>query len=210
MPISLQEKPERRNLFSMLKALAREMNHDKYMLMEFLGPIVDGCRAALSVSVEKAQVMHQLSEAEFEAYMESTEQSFQDITIGFKAEDIDESHSLVFDSGEAYAFEDCAEPDVVLAGPEKVFMSLLDADSDVSPIDELGDGFRIVGNDSSSIIEGLGILCFTPLLRVARSGVDPSSLLSEDADSIILAAASDLVNKLVKRWIDVQTASGGE
>ncbi len=194
----------------MLKSLAREMNHDKYMLMEFLGPIVDGCRAALSVSVEKAQVMHQLSEEEFEAYMESTEQSFQDITICFKAEDIDESHSLVFDSGEAYAFEDCAEPDVVLAGPEKVFMSLLDADSDVSPIDELGDGFRIVGNESSNVIEGLGILCFTPLLRVARSGVDPSSLLSEDADSVILAAASDLVSKIVKRWIDVQMDSGRE
>jgi hypothetical protein len=194
----------------MLKLLAREMNHDKYMLMEFLGPIVDGCRAALSVSVEKAQVMHQLSEEEFEAYMDSTEQSFKDITICFRAEDIDESHSLVFDSGEAYAFEDCAEPDVVLAGPERLLMSLLDADSDVSPIDELGNGLMIVGNESSSIVEGLGVLCFTPLLRVARSGVDPSSLLSEDADSVILAAASDLVSKIVKRWIDVQTAADCE
>jgi hypothetical protein len=173
------------------------------MLLEYLGPIVDGCRAALNVSVDKAKALHQLSDAEIDNYMETTEQSFLNLTICFKVKDSDDAYSLVFDKGEAYAFDECVEPDVAFEGSESLLMEMLDADAHVSPIDELGVSYGVSGNDSSNVVESLGVLCFTPLLRVARSGVDPSSLLSENADSIILATASDLVTKIVQKWIDV-------
>ncbi len=200
----------RRTLLGSLKDIVRDINRDQFMIMEYLGPIVDGSRAALSLSIEKAKELHKLSDAEFEDYMDRTEQSFLNLTICFRAEDMDQAHSLVFDSGEAYVFEDCTEPDVVILGDSRMLMSLLDADSNVSPVDELGTSYRVVGKDSSDVIEALGLLCFTPLLRIARSGVDPSSLLSEDADSIILAAASDLLASIVRRWIDLQTATHSE
>ncbi|MFW9978705.1 MAG: hypothetical protein ACFFEJ_11550 [Candidatus Thorarchaeota archaeon] len=206
----MAEKKERKTLLSTLKAVARDLNHDQFMIMEYLGPIVDGSRAALSLSIEKARELHQISEAEFEAFMDTTEQSFLDLTICFQANDIEATHSLVFDSSEAYIFEDCVEPDVIISGTERLLMNLFDADSDVDPIEELGQGYGIAGNDSGNIIEALGLLCYTPLLRIARSGVDPSSLLSEDADAIILVSASDLVTKIVRRWIDVQLANADD
>lgn len=206
--ITLSERKERKVLLTSLKELARELNNDQFMIMEYLGPIIDGSRAALSLNIEKAQELHRISESEFEEYMDTTEQSFMDLTICFKADDVDSTHSLVFDSSEVYAFEDCTEPDVVIEGKERLLMSLLDADSDVSPIEEMGSGYKIIGNESRNVVEALGVLCYTPLLRVARSGVDPSSLLSEDADVVILASASDLVAKIVRRWIDVQLESG--
>ncbi len=184
--------------------MARELNHDQFMIMEYLGPIVDGSRAALSLSVEKARELHSLSESEFQDFMDTTEQSFMDLTICFQTEDTELTHSMVFDSSEVYAFEDCAEPDVIISGKERFLISLFDADSDISPLEELGKRFKITGNDSGNVVEALGMLCYTPLLRVARSGVDPSSLLSEDADAIILASASDLVIKIVRKWIDIQ------
>jgi len=173
------------------------------MLLEFLGPIVDGCRAALNVSVDKAQALHKLTDTDIDEYMETTEPSFLNLTICFKLGEGDEVYSLVFDDGEIYAYDECIEPDVVFEGPESLFITLLDADAHVSPIEELGESYDVSGTDSSNIIEGLGVLCFIPLLRVARSGVDPSSLLSENADSIILATSSDLVTKIVQKWIDV-------
>ncbi len=208
--ILLAMKKERQTLLSTLKAIARDINHDQFMIMEYLGPIVDGSRAALSLSVDKARELHQLTESEFEAYMDTTEQSFLDLTICFQADDSELAHSLVFDSGQAYAYEDCVEPDVVISGKARFLMSLFDADSDIDPVDEIGTGFKIAGNDSGNIVEALGLLCYTPLLRIARSGVDPSSLLSEDADAIILASASDLVVKIVRRWIDIQLAKSDD
>ncbi|MEE8182507.1 MAG: hypothetical protein V3T87_04265, partial [Candidatus Thorarchaeota archaeon] len=56
----------------------------------------------------------------------------------------------------------------------------------------------------SDVVEALGFLCFPSLLKMARSGIDPSSLLSEDADSIIIAAASNLVTQMVRKWVDAQ------
>jgi hypothetical protein len=56
------------------------------------------------------------------------------------------------------------------------------------------------------VVEGLGFLCYPSLLRVAKSGVDPSSLLVDDADSVIMATASDLVVKMIRKWIDVSLA----
>lgn len=176
------------------------------MLLEYLGPIIDGSRAALNVSLGKANALHTLTEPEIDSYLETTSPSFLSLTICFQIRDTDDAYSLVFDAGQTYSYDECAEPDVVVEGPEKLLMTLFDADANVSPIDELGVSYQIAGNDPSDIIETLGLLCYTPLLRVARSGVDPSSLLSENADSIILATASDLVAKIVQRWIDVQAA----
>jgi len=175
------------------------------MLLEYLGPIVDGCRAALSVSVDKANNLHKLSDADFDSYMETTEHSFLSLTICFKIRDTDDAYSLVFEAGQSFSYDECVEPDVVVEGPEELLMALFDADAHVSPIDELGVSYRIAGNDSGNIIEALGLLCYTPLLRMARSGLDPSSLLSENADTIILAAASDLVTKISQRWIEIQS-----
>jgi hypothetical protein len=39
-----------------------------------------------------------------------------------------------------------------------------------------------------------------------RSGIDPTSLLAEDADSVIMIAASNLVTKMLRKWIDYQLA----
>ncbi|MFW9909870.1 MAG: hypothetical protein ACFFEF_14985 [Candidatus Thorarchaeota archaeon] len=204
----MSKREKRIDLFENLKTIAREINRDRFMLMEFLGPVVDGCRAALNVSIDKAEALSKLTEDDIDSYMDRTEQSFHELTICFHTKDMDDVYSLVFDSGEAYAYDECVEADVVIEAEEPILCSLFDADSDISPVDGLGVQYQISGNDSGNIIEALGVLCYAPLLRVARSGVDPSSLLSENADSIILAAASDLVTKLIKRWIDsVMTGS---
>jgi len=184
------------------------MNHDQFMILEYLGPIVDGVRAALSLTVDKAKMLNTISDSEFEEYMDSTEQSFSDLTICFNSLDFEQTHSLVFDSSQIFAYEECVEPDVVISGNERLLVSLLDADSDISPIDEMGRGFKVLGNDNSNVVEALGVLCYKPLLRIARSGIDPSSLLSEDADSIVLASASDFVSKIVRKWIDTQLVVG--
>ena len=202
--ILLSDKTERTTLLSILKGVARELNRDQFMIMEYLGPIVDGSKAALNLSVEKARQLHSISDSAFEEYMDTTEQSFMDLTICFQTDDTELTHSLVFDSSEVYAFEDCVEPDVIISAKERLMINLFDADSEISPLEEMGSGYKIIGNDSGNVVEALGLLCYTSLLRIARSGVDPSSLLSEDADAIILASASDLVSKMVRRWIDIQ------
>ncbi|MDF1539946.1 MAG: hypothetical protein P1Q69_13700 [Candidatus Thorarchaeota archaeon] len=195
---------EIRTLFRRLEVFAFDLNRDRYMLLEYLGPLIDGCRAALNVSLEKAQALHTLTENDIDTFLETTSPSFLSLTICFQITDTDEACSIVFDAGHISSFDECIEPDVVVAGPEKLLMALFDADANVSPIDELGVSYQIAGNEPSDILEALGMLCYTPLLRVARSGIDPASLLSENADSIILATASDLVNKMVQRWVDVQ------
>jgi hypothetical protein len=173
------------------------------MLMEYLGPVVDGCRAALNVSIANAKLLHKMSEDDFEEHMSSVTDSYKDLTICLRTSDIGDEYSVVFDRGKAVVYDECVEPDVVITTDEETLISICDSDPKVSPYDVLGTRLGITGSDNLDIVEGLGFLCYPTLLRIAKSGVDPSSLLSEDADSVIMAAASDLVIKMIRKWIDV-------
>lgn len=174
------------------------------MLMEYLGPVVDGCRAALNVSIDRAQTLDNISESEFEKFMAITDDSFKEIGICFKTTDTDEEVSIVFSKGIPEVFDECIESSIVILGKLDTLLTSLDSDSKISPPDLLGSEIRIKGEDSLDVVQGLGLLCYPSLLRVARSGIDPSSLLSEDADSVIMATASDLVVKMIRKWIDIQ------
>jgi len=174
------------------------------MLMEYLGPVVDGCRAALNVSLEEAEKLHELSEEKFEEYMQSTMESFKNITLCFQATDTDEIASIVFNNGKPEVFEECIEPDVQILAKYNDLLDLLDTDSKTIPSERLGTEVLVTGEDSLDVVQGLGLLCYPSLLRVAQSGIDPSSLLSEDADAVIMATASDLVIKMIRKWIDIQ------
>ena len=187
-----------------LRNIASNIQQDQYMLMEYLGPVVDGCRAALNVSLEEAEHLYELSEERFEEYMQTTLESFRNLTICFRATDTDEIASLVFDNGKPQVFEECIEPDVEIIAPNNILLDLLDSNSKVAPSDRLGSDVQISGEDSLDIVQGLGLLCYPSLLRIAQSGIDPSSLLSENADAVIMAAASDLVIKMIRKWIDIQ------
>jgi hypothetical protein len=187
-----------------LRTIANNIQQDKYMLMEYLGPVVDGCRAALNVSLEEAERLHEISEEKFEEYMQTTMESFKNITLCFRATDIDEIVSIVFNNGKPEVFDECLEPDVEIVAKYLVLLDLLDTDSKITPSDRLGSDVIVTGEDSLDVVQGLGFLCYPSLLRVAQSGIDPSSLLSEDADTIIMAAASDLVIKMIRKWIDIQ------
>ncbi len=176
------------------------------MLMEYLGPVVDGCRAALNVSIDRAKNLHKMTEDEFEQHMSSVSDSFRDLTICLKTLDTNDEYSIVFDRGKATIFDECIEPDVVITGDNNTLIAICDSDPKIIPYEVLGKRLKISGNDILDIVEGLGFLCYPSLLRVAESGVDPSSLLSEDADSIIMAAASDLVVKTIRKWIDISVS----
>jgi hypothetical protein len=197
-------KPKRKTLLQSVHLMVKEINEDRYMLMEYLVPTIDGSRAALKVSLEQARAVHKISDSEFEEYLDSTDPSLHDVTICFTATDVNEQCSIVFEGGHAKAYEECIEPDVHISGDEATLTTLLDSDSKASPVEDLGEKYFVEGVEPSTILEGLGFMCFAPLLRTARTGVDPSSLLSEDADSIILASASDLVVKIIKKWLDLQ------
>lgn len=173
------------------------------MLMEYLGPVVDGCRAALNVSVENAQNLHKLSETDFEEHISSVPDSFRDLTICLKVTDTGEEYSIVFDRSKTTVYDECIEPDVVVLGDYNTLFALCDSDPKLYPPEVLGSQIEVVASDNLDIVEGLGFLCYPSLLRVAKSGVDPSSILSEDADSVIMAAASDLVVKMIRKWIDI-------
>ncbi len=172
------------------------------MLMEYLGPVVDGCRAALNVSLEKAQVLDKMSEDDFDQHISSVQDSFGDLTICIKPSDSDENFSIVFDRGKTVVYDECVEPDVVITADNATLIDICDSDPKLTPHEVLGNGLKVSGSDNLDIIQGLGFLCYPSLLRVAQSGVDPSSLLSEDADTVIMASASDLVVKLIRKWID--------
>jgi len=202
--IALSEKENRTNLEWHLKQLSRAVNRDEFMLMEYLGPIVDGCRAALKVSIERARDIHKMSESEFEKHIDTIEHSLRDLTICFKATDVDELFSIVFENGTTSVHDECVEPDVVVSGTMSHLTDIMNIDSRISPIDVIGVSVQVSGAESSDVVEALGFLCFPSLLKMARSGVDPSSLLSEDADSIIIAAASNLVAQMVRKWVDAQ------
>jgi hypothetical protein len=189
-----------------LLEIANDINNDKFMLMEYLGPVVDGCRAALNVSIDMAQELTKMSEDEFDQHISSVTDSYRNITICIKAIDIDEEFSVVFDKGRASVFDECIEPDVIVSSDNDILVKLFNSDPKLSPTDVLGEKLQVSGSDSMDVVEGLGFLCYPSLLRVAKSGVDPSSILSEDADSVIMVAASDLVVKMIRKWIDTQLA----
>lgn len=174
------------------------------MLMEYLVPVVDGCRAALRVSVDRAKELHNMPDSEFEQYLEATEQSFRALTICFKMTDTGEVCSIDFADGKSTVYDECAEPNVVVTSDFNTMADLLDFDSRSLPTEVLGSKLTVTGNDSLEVVEALGLLCFSPLVRMARSGIDPSSLLAEDADSVIMAAASGLVTDMVTKWVDLQ------
>ena len=173
------------------------------MLMEYLGPVVDGCRAALNISLENAQNLNKLSEVDFEQHITSVQDSFGDLTICLKPSDSEDLFSIVFDRGKTTVFDECVEPDVVITADNDTLNALLDSDPKISPHEILGTRLNVSGSDNQDIIQGLGFVCYPSLLRVAQSGVDPSSLLSEDADTVIMASASDLVVRLIRKWIDI-------
>ncbi|MFX1262830.1 MAG: hypothetical protein ACFFAZ_12130 [Promethearchaeota archaeon] len=195
------EKP--RSIGRSLNQLSSDINVDRFMLMEYLGPIVDGCRSALSVSVEKARQLHDMSEDEFEELMHSKEGSFSNISFCFKTSDTDDEYSIVFDGGLTKVYDECIEPDVVISSDFETLMDLLDSDARISPHELLRGRLQVAGADAMEIVEALGFLCYPSLLRMARVGVDPSSLLSEDADAVIIAAASEMVTRMVREWIDI-------
>ncbi len=174
------------------------------MLMEYLGPVVDGCRAAMRVSVDDARNIDMMCEADMDRYIDSSGDSFKEVTICFRAYDTDEHASIVFEDGRVRVYDECVECDVTITGAASTLVDILDIDSRLSPVELLGGLIQVSGSDSESVIEGLGLLCFPSLLRMARSGIDPSSLLAEDADTVIMAASSDMVTKMVRRWIDIQ------
>ena len=177
------------------------------MLMEYLGPVVDGCRAALSVSIEKAQEANTMSEDDYNQHISSVTDSFRNLTICMKVTDTKEEYSVVFDKGKISVFDECIEPDVVIVSDHDTLIALFNSDPQLSPPDVLGSRLKLSGSDSLDVVEGLGFLCYPSLLRVAQSGIDPSSILSEDADSMIMVTASDLVAKMIRKWIDTQLAA---
>ncbi|MGY5879679.1 MAG: hypothetical protein RTV31_05485 [Candidatus Thorarchaeota archaeon] len=189
-----------------LHQIAKDIQNDRFMLMEYLGPVVDGCRAAFNVSLDRAKTLDEITEPEFDSYMSTTDDSYKDIGICFKTTDTDEEVSLVFSNGKPEVLDECLEPSVVILGTLETLLTSLDSDSKISPPDLLGEDIEIQGEDSLDVVQGLGLLCYPSLLRVARSGIDPSSILAEDADTVIMATASDLVVKMIRKWIDVQLA----
>lgn len=174
--------------------------------MEYLGPVVDGCRAALNVSIERARTLDQISDNEFDQYMNQIDDSFRNIGICFKTTDTDEEVAIVFSNGKPEVLDECIESNLVILGKYETLLTVLDSDSKVSPPELLGTEIEIEGEDSLDVVQGLGLLCYPSLIRVAQSGVDPSSILSEDADTIIMASATDLVVKMIRKWIDTQLA----
>ena len=190
-----------------LKQIAENIQKDSFMLMEYLGPVVDGCRAAFNVSLDRAQTLDDITELEFDSYMSSIDDSFRDIGFCFKSTDTDEQVSLVFSNGKPDVFDECIEPNVLILGELENLLTSLDSDSKISPPDLLGSRITITGEDSLDVVQALGLLCYPSLLRVAQSGIDPSSILSEDADTVIMATASDLVVKMIRKWIDLQLVS---
>lgn len=189
-----------------LLEIASNINNDSFMLMEYLGPVVDGCRAALNVSIDMAQELSKMSEDDFDQHISSVTDSYRDITFCIQARDVDEEFSVVFDQGKASVFDECIEPDVIISSDNDILLNLFNSDPKLNPPEILGERLHISGSDSMDVVEGLGFLCYPSLLRVAKSGIDPSSLLSEDADSVIMVAASDIVVKMIRKWIDGQLA----
>ncbi|MGY5854146.1 MAG: hypothetical protein RTU92_11305 [Candidatus Thorarchaeota archaeon] len=190
-----------------LTHICHDLNEDNYMLMEFLTPVVDGCRAALNVGLNHARESESLSDAVVEEYIDTTTESFLDAAICFRSTDTDEMILVTFKDGLVIMREDCVEPTAVISASETTLLRVLDADPKISLTGLMENDLEIGGTTSQDAIEALGLLCYPQLLRMAKSGIDPSNLDSEDADSIITATASELVTSLVQKWLDIQLGS---
>ncbi len=205
--VALSDDDTPKSLERSLLEICNNINNDSFMLMEYLGPVVDGCRAALNVSIDKAQELHKMSEEDFEQHISTVADSYRNLTICMKAIDSGDEYSVVFDKGKSSVFDECIEPDVIIISDNDTLLAIFNSDPKISPPEVLGTRLKISGNNSLDVVEGLGFLCYPSLLRVAKSGIDPSSLLSEDADSVIMATASDLVVKMIRKWIDTQLSA---
>ncbi len=199
-----------KTLKALLKTLLHEINADTYLLMEYLTPIVNGCKAAFSFTVEEVQQLHQLDEERIAAQIDSAGDSYFSKSFCFKTTDSDDEYSIVFSRGNGRLFDECVDADAIVIGPYDELRVILDPDAKVSPLDKLGDTIDITGSDVHSIVEAIGILVFPTLIKMAREGIDPSSLLAEDADSVITMVASDMVTKMVRKWIDIRLGSQDE
>ncbi len=200
----MNETNNERTLESYLREIAHEIQEDKYMLMEYLEPVVDGCRAAFEVRVKEAKQSSKITDEEFQKYIDMVGDSFKNITICFLVRETKEMLSLIFDDKGVVFHDECIDPDVVVSGSLAALKDILNPDSQRTPMDLLGDEVDVHTDDAHKAAVALGLLCLPSLLKIARSGIDPSSLLAEDADTVIMAAASDMVTKMVQKWIDIQ------
>ncbi len=203
----LNSDDETSQLGTRLQNMVDEMNEDRYMLMEYLGPVVDGCRAALQMDVESAKKLDTMSEQEFDEVLNTAGDSFQDVAFCITTLGGNSQFSVVFEEGVASLEQGCHHEGVVMSAPEDVLLELFGGDSQLSPLDVIDDDLKVEGPDACQVAEALGFLVFPTLLQMARSGIDPSSLHVEDADSVIMTTASDLVTRLLKRWVDIQVSS---
>ncbi len=190
-----------------LNRLIYDINQDQYMLMEFLIPVVDGCRAALNVKIGEAKSLDNVTEEQFQQYMDTTVESYKELVLGITELESDEKYYLVFDEGQVSIEEEVDEPNVVILAPADAMISILDADPKISIAELLKDQLQILAHDPQDAIEAIGFLCFPELQRVARSGADPTNLESEDADTIITQTATELVTGVLKHWIDIQLSN---
>ena len=71
-----EEKQDRHiSLEKRLKYIVENMQVDRFMLLEYLVPVIDGCRAALNVSIDQAKSLEKMSESEFDEYMTTADNS---------------------------------------------------------------------------------------------------------------------------------------
>ncbi len=197
-----EEKP--RSLKVILKTIIHEINTDTYLLMEYLTPIVNGCKAAFDVTVEEAEKLHQLDEEQISSRIQAVSASYSSKSFCFKATDSDDEFSIVFSRGYCKLYNECTDADAVIVGPYDLLADLMNPDAKVSPFENLGESYDIHGTDVHSVVEAIGLLTFPILLKMARDGIDPSSLLAEDADSVITMAASDMITKMIQKWVDLR------
>lgn len=177
---------------------------DTYLLMEYLTPIVEGCRAAFDVTLGEAEKLHHLDEEQIISRIQAVSESYSLKSFCFKCTDSDDKFSIVFSTRNCRLHEECIDADAVIVGPHEQLIELMDPDSKVSPLEGLGESYDIQGNDIHSVVEAIGLLTFPILLKMARDGIDPSSLLAEDADSVITMVASDMVTKMIQKWVDLR------
>ncbi|MEM4735226.1 MAG: hypothetical protein QXS20_05850 [Candidatus Thorarchaeota archaeon] len=186
------------------------MNDDRFMIMDYLVPLLNGCRVALRMGVADVEHSRNMTEDEFNRHLESVEPSLRNISVCFVANDTDERASIVFDDGVAEVSEDCFESDVVVSADLDTLIEIFSSDPRVTVLDILEEDVDISGSNHEDVIEVLGLMCYPALCKMARDGVDPTSVLSEDAYAVVMAAASDLVTKAVRLWIDRQLRRGRE
>jgi hypothetical protein len=202
----LNPSDEANELLKSIQRVVFDFNEDRYMLLEYLIPILDGCKAALNVNVTQALNLEKFSEEQFETHLESTDSAFKELAICMRVSNSEEEYNLDFNEGIATITEEMEEPNVFIIGSYESLILVLDADPKTSLKNLLGDEIKILSHESQDAIDAIGFLCFSELYRVASSGVDPTNLESEDADSVIAATATELITSTLKRWIEIQVS----